>query len=121
MPVGIRGEGEPTSQLALRVELQKLVRHVAHTSLYPGLGALPGNPSQAIDLRFGLATAAKLLHQVHARERHIELALVGILQQHEVRLYAILHHFLEAEETADTVLAVHHQIPGLEIRDIQGK
>ena len=73
LPVAVGGEGEALGQLALGVELEQLVGHVAHPGFDAGLGARPGGAAQPVERRRAFPRAAVLLHQVHARERHVEL------------------------------------------------
>ena len=56
-----------------------------------------------------------LLHQVHARERHVELAAAGVFEQHEVALGFALLDFAQPEEPADAVLGVDHEVARLQI------
>ena len=70
---------------------------------------------------FGFAFAAKALHQIHARERHVELVAARVFEQHVVAFGIALRDFANAEELADAVLHMDHVIAGLQIELIGGK
>ena len=65
-------------------------------------GAGPGGAAQAVERRAGFAGAAVFLHQVHARERHVELGVAGVLEQHEVALVLALRRSRAGPGTAPT-------------------
>ena len=70
-------------------------------------------------LRFALA--AKTLHQIHARERHVELVAARVFDQHVIAFGIALRDFANAEELADAVLHVDHVIAGFQIELIGGE
>ena len=72
--------------LALRVELNQLGAHVGHRFLDACLGLVPGLRSELVEFgrRAGLA-AAIFLDEVEARERDVELGLIGELEDHEFK------------------------------------
>ena len=58
------------------------------------------------------------LDQVQPRQRHVELRVVRIAQEHEFAGRAFDRHLAQALELADAVVHVHHVIAGLEVRKI---
>ena len=121
LPVAVGRECEAFGHLALGVELQQLVRHVAHFGLDAGLGAGPGGAAHAVERRLGFARAAEALHQVHARQRHVELGAAGVFEQHVVALGFALRDLAQAQELRHAVLRVDHVIAGLEIDQVGRK
>ena len=86
LPIAVPGELKALGHFALGVELEQLVRHVAHLGLDAGLGAGPGGAAHAVQCGLALARSAEALHQVHARQRYVELGVGGIFQKHVVAL-----------------------------------
>ena len=84
--VAVGGERGAESGLALGVELEQLGGHVGHGLLDARLGLLPGLGAEPVELgrRAGLGGAV-LLDQVEARERDVELGLVGELEDHQLK------------------------------------
>ena len=75
----------PSGGLALGVELEQLGGHVGHGLFDAGLGLLPGLGAELVELRRGAGVGgAVLLDQVEARERDVELGLVGELEDHQL-------------------------------------
>ena len=62
--------------------------------------------------------AAIFLDQVHARQRHVQLRVAGVFEQHEVALLLALHDFAEAQKLPDAVGGVDHEVAGLEIGQV---
>ena len=113
---------EALGHAALRVELQQLVGHVAHLGFDARFGAFPGDAAQAVERRRrAFARAAILLDQVHARERHIELGVARVFEQHEVALVVALRDLARAQESADAVRFVDHVVAGLQIGHVGGE
>src|SRR5579884_2947087 len=102
LPVAVGREAEAFARAALGVELQELLGHVAHASFHARLGALPRDATQAIE-RWGraFAGASEFLDQVHARERHVQLRSIAILEQQKITLLFALRQLSRAEELAD--------------------
>ena len=67
------------------------------------------------------ARAAIFLDQIHARQRHVELGVAGVFEQHEVALLLALDDFAKAQKFADAVRDVDHEIAGLEIGEVGGE
>ena len=53
LPFRIGGKGVPAGDLALRIELQQLLGHIANGTLDTGLSCNPRRASQLIELRLG--------------------------------------------------------------------
>ncbi len=84
------------------------------------LGALPRDAAQPVERRRrAFARAAIFLDQIHARERHVELGVARVFQQHEVALVVALRDLARAQESADAVRHVDHVVAGL--RDRPGR
>ena len=111
-------ERESLRHAALGVELQQLVRHVAHLGFDAGLGPRPCGAAEPVQLRLGFARAAILLDQIQARQRHVQLGFAGVLEQHEVALLLALRDLAKPEELSDAVRRVNDVVARLEIGDI---
>ena len=72
LPLGVGGEGVPLGRAARGVELQEFLGHVLHGLLHASLGFLPLLRAQAVQHRLHAFGGTILLHQVEARERHVE-------------------------------------------------
>ncbi len=121
LPVGIGRKRESFRHAPLGVKLEKLVRHIPHSGLDTRLAGGPGRAAQTVELRLRFTRAAILLDQVHARERHVEFRLAGILQQHEVALLVTLDDLSQAQKLPHAVGDVHHAIADFEIGEIGGE
>ena len=115
------GKRESRGHAARGVKLEKLLRHVAHFAFDAGPGAVPRCPAHLVEDGFGFAFAAKPLHQIHARERHVELVAARVFEQHVIAFGVALSDFANAEELADAVFQMNHVIAGLEIELIGGE
>ena len=112
----------PSRGLARGVELEQLVGHVLHGLLHARLGLLPLLRAQPVQHRLHALRRAVLLHQVEARERHVEPRALGVLQHHELGGGAVfLRNFLQPLVLADAVLDVHHVIADREIAEVGEK
>ena len=121
LPVAVGGESEPLGHLAFGVELEQLVRHVAHPGLDAFLGAFPGRAADAVERRGLLARAAEPLDQIHARQRDVEPALAGVFEQHIVAAVLAVLDLAQAEEASHAMLCVNDVVAGLEIDQVGGK
>ena len=119
LPVGIARKREALGHAALRVELQQLVRHVAHFGFDARLACGPRGAAQPVERRRRFARAAIFLHQVHARQRHVQLGVARVFEQHEVALLLALDDLAEAQKLPDAVRDVHHVIARLQIGQIR--
>ncbi len=66
----------------------------------------------------GFAGAAILLHQVHARQRHVQLRVARVFEQHEVALLLALHDLAQSQKLPDAVRDVDHEVARLQIRQV---
>ena len=121
LPVAIRGKPKALRHLAGGVELEQLVRHVAHFGFDPRLGARPGDASHAVKRRLGVAPATPPLDQVHAGQGHVELGAAGIFEEHVVALGLALGDLAQAQVLSHSMLGVHHVIARLQIDQVGGK
>ena len=71
-------------QLALRVEPQQLISHVAHCALGLGFRFLPANSTQAIERRLMTFGARVTLHQIEPFDGNVQLGFLCIVKQHEL-------------------------------------
>ena len=87
LPVRVAGEGVARHGAARGVELEQLLRHVAHRFLDSGLRALPRRAAQPVDRR--LRRAGVLLHEVEALDRHEQLVVARVAQLEELLAVAL--------------------------------
>src|SRR5262249_56308062 len=80
----IRGEGAARDRLALGIEIQELLRHVADRLLDPRLDAIPSGAAELVESPLCALRAAELLNEIEPVDRHVELRVLGVLQEHEV-------------------------------------
>ena len=118
LPVRIRRKRMARRGLALGVKRQQLLRHVAHRFAHARLARFPDRRAQPVERRFHAAQRLIFLHQVDARQRHVELRVAGIFQEHELAGRAFDHHLPQPFELPDAVIHVDHVIAGLQIREI---
>ena len=118
LPMGVGGEGVARHRLARGVELQQLLRHVAHRLLDLGLGALPAGAAEAIERRPGAARV--LLDQVEPLDRDEQLVLAVIAQLEELGgvADAAAADLLEPDELADAVVDVDDEIADLQVAEV---
>ncbi len=111
-------------RLALRVELQQLLRHVAHRSLDARLGFFPSRAAQAIER--GTTAAGVLLNEVEPLDRDEEL-VVAVIAKLEKLLRVCRRarqgpprriDLLQADKFADAVIDVNDQVADLEVAQI---
>ena len=117
LPVRVGAEGVSRHGLARRVELEQLLRHVAHGLLDARLDALPGRPAEAIDRR--PACAGVLLDQIEAFDRDEQLVLARVPQLEELLLVVADADLLQADEHADAVIHVNDEVADLQIAQIR--
>ena len=75
-------------------------------------------PPDAVELRRRAAGAVVFLHQIEARQRHVELGAVGVLDQHQVLLPPDALDLPQAQVAPDAVLGVDHEIAVLEVLQV---
>ena len=86
LPGRVSTKGVAGDELALRIELEQLFRHVPHRPLGAGFRLLPGNPPEPVKRRSVCLGARVLLDQVETLDGHVELGTFGKGQQHELAL-----------------------------------
>ena len=82
LPVRVGAEGVARHGLARGVELQQLLRHVAHGLLDARLRRFPRGAAELVERRLG--GAGVLLDEVEPLDRHEELVVAGVAQLHEL-------------------------------------
>ncbi|MCE2514627.1 MAG: hypothetical protein J4F37_06395 [Acidobacteria bacterium] len=119
LPVGVRAERVPRQRLARGVELQELVRHVAHRLPDAGLGLLPRRAAEPVQRRVG--GAGVFLQQVELLDRDEQLVALGVAQLDELlRSPAAVHTQLpQADERADAMVEVHDVVADLQIAEVR--
>ena len=121
LPVGIGRKRETFGHASLCVELEQLVRHVAHLCLNARFSRGPGRAAKFIERRRRISSAPIFLYQVHARERHVQLGFAGVFQQHEIAFLLALDDLSNPQKLSDSMGRVHHEVARLEIGQIGGK
>ena len=117
LPVRIGGEGIAGHRLARGVELQQLLRHVAHGFLDAGLGLLPRGAAELVERR--ARRAGVLLDQVQPLDRNEELVLAGVAELHELLRRQADVDPLQADEHADAVVDVHDEVVDLQVAEVR--
>ena len=84
LPVRVGAEGVAGHGLALRVELQQLLGHVAHRLLDARLGLLPGRAAEPIERR--PRAAGVLLNEVEPLDRDEQLVVAVVAELEELLL-----------------------------------
>src|SRR6188768_3824539 len=104
----------PRDRLASRVQLQQLLRHVAHRLLDARLGLFPRGAAELVER--GGGTAGVFLNEIEPFEWDEELVLSRIPQFHELLRLLTRRHgkTLQSGEPADTVVDVDDQIADLQ-------
>ena len=83
---------------------------------------VPRDAAQPVERgRRAFARAAIFLDQIHARERHVELGVARVFEQHEVALVVALRDLARAQEPADAVRFVHHVVARFQIGHVGGE
>ena len=115
----VRREGRALRGVALGVELEQLVGHVLHGLRHAGLGLGPLLRAEPVQHGRGAGVGgAILLNQVEARERHVELGLLGEFENHELDGEAVLHDLLQALVLRDAVLDVDDVVADGEVAKV---
>ncbi len=117
LPVAVRTEGVTGDGFARGVELEQLLRHIAHLFLDPRLRLLPRRPAKLVQR--GAGRPGVLLDEIEPLDRDEELIFAGISELHELlRLEADLD-LLQADEDADAIVHVDDEIAHLQIAEIR--
>ena len=101
------------------VELEQFVGHVVHGLLDAGLGLGPLLRAELVqDGRGAGVGGAIFLDEVEARERDVELGLLGEFEDHEFDGEAVLHDFFQAQILRDAVLDVDDIVADGEVAEV---
>ena len=115
----VLGEGSALRGGALGIELEQFTGHVLHGFAHSGLGLDPLLRTEFVEHRGGAGVGgAVFLDQVKARERDVELGLLGEFQDHELDRERVLHDFFEALILRDAVLDVDDIVADGEVAKI---
>ena len=122
LPVGVWREGMSRHGLALGVQLQELLGHVAHGLFDAGLRFFPGRAAKAVER--GTRAAGVFLDEVQPFDRNEELVFAGVAQLEKLlrRLTRAGHaELLEADELPDAMVDMDDEIAHLEVAKIREK
>ncbi len=105
----------------LGVELQQLLGHVAHRLLDTRLGLFPRGPAKPVQR--GPGAAGVFLDQVETLDGDEQLVLAVVTQLEELLRVggAADPELLQADEFADPVIHVDHEIADLEVAQVREK
>ena len=101
--------------LARSRNLDQLLRHLADAPLHAGLASLPGRAAEFVEIRVRLVGAVAR-QQLHVLDGQEELVAARIFEFHAVMRGACRRDGLEADEPADAVISMHHEIARREAR-----
>ena len=119
LPVRVGAEGVAGHGLARGVELEQLLRHVAHGLLDFRLGALPRDAAQLVDRRPG--GAGVLLDEVQSLDGHEQFVVARVAELEKLLLAVADPDLAEANEHADAMVHVHDQVADLEVPQVRQK
>ena len=105
------------AQLPLGRDLDQLVRHLADAVLHPRLARLPAAAAEPVELDVGVLRAVAR-QQLDVLDRQVELVAAGVVQFEAVVRRARRLDGLQADEAADAVIDMHHEIAGIEAGDL---
>ena len=117
LPVGVGAERVAGDRFARGIELEQLLRHVAHRLLDPGLRPLPRRAAELVERR--LRGAAVLLNEVEPLDRHEQLVLAGVPQLHELLHRVADADLLQSDKLSDAVIDVDDEVADLQIAEIR--
>ena len=113
------GEGGALRGVALGVELEQLGGHVLHGLAHARLGLGPLLRAEPVEHRRGAGVGgAVFLDQIEARERDVELGLLGEFENHEFDGEAVLHNLFQALVLGDAVLDVDDVVADGEVAEV---
>jgi len=116
-----RREAEALGQLARRVQVQQLARHVAQGPLHLLTRLLPALPAELVEPRRVTLGTDVALHQVQAIHRHEETVAAFVFETQELALElragAAQIERDEPAVDADPVFGVHERVAGLQLRE----
>src|SRR5512138_1032948 len=115
-------------ELALGVQSQQLIGHVAHGALGFRLGLLPADSAKFVERRLMTLSARVPLHQIEPFDRNVKLRFVGVIEQHELAAFGsgdgaswLRWTEIERDEAAearDAVIDMHHEVVDFEIAKV---
>ena len=111
------GQARRLAQQPRGGDLDQLARHLADAVLQPRLARLPAGAAEPVELDAGLLRAVAR-EQLDVLDRQIELGVLGVVQLEAVVRRAARLDGLQADETADAVIDMHHEIAGIEAGDL---
>ena len=118
LQVVVRREGVPCA-VGAGVELEQLVRHVLHGLLARGPWSCPLLRAELVQHRRRTGVGGTIfLDEVEARERDVELGLLGEFEDHELDGKAILHDFFQALILRDAVFDVDYVVTDGEVAEV---
>jgi len=117
LPGCVGAEGVTLHDLALRVQLQQVIRDLRDRALGPRLDLLPFGRAQPVQLGHDLSRADVAREPVGLVDGHVELVALRILDLQVLPVDAIHGHLDEALELADAVLHVDDEIARLHVRE----
>ena len=105
------------AELPLGRDLDQLMGDLADAVLHPRLARLPAGAAEPIELDAGLlgAVARQKLDVLH---RQVELGALGVMDFQAVVRRAGRLDVLQADEPADAVIDVHHEVAGRKARHL---
>ncbi len=93
--------------------------HVLHGLAHAGLGLRPLLRAEPVEHRRGAGVGGTVfLNEIEARERDVELGLLGEFENHEFDGEAVLHDFFEALVLRDAVLDVDDVVADGEVAEV---
>ena len=72
------------NQLALGVQTQQLVCHIAHRPFGFGFCLVPAETAETIERRLVAFRAGVTLHEIQTLDRHVQFRVLGVVKQHEL-------------------------------------
>ena len=122
LPMGVGRERVSRDGLALRIQLQQLLGHVAHGLLDAGLRLLPGRAAEAVER--GPRAAGVLLDEIQPLDGNEELVLACVAKLEKLlrRLAGAPNaELLQTDELADAMVDVDDEIAHLEVAKVREK
>ena len=116
-PLGVGREGVAAGPLARGIELEELLRHVAHGAPDALLDARPARAPELVEPGSGALRARVLLEEVELVDGDVELVAAVVLEHDELGGVSRLE-LLEPGEDADAVLGVNHEVADGEITEV---
>ncbi len=116
LPVRVGAERMARHRFPCSVELEQLLRHIAHRLLDARFGFLPRRPTEPIER--GPRRAGVHLNEIEPLDRDEQFVLARIPELHELLRISSDVDALEADEQPDAVIDVDDEVAGLQIAEI---